>query len=223
MIRNPMNLLGASCDTSGLLGFWNFDNNTADDLTPCGNHGLIGSGAYLPIDLLDFEVFEKRGMAELKWRTASETNNDYFTIEKTSNGIDWEEVSQVKGAGNATNVNVYQLTDFYSNPGTWYYRLKQTDFDGQFTYSSVRLVRIGSSRTTTMTVYPNPTQNRVTIEGDLSFNSELKVLNMYAQDVTGHVRIDAISSNKAVVHLDFLPTGLYTFVLHGESRKIVKK
>lgn len=91
----------------------------------------------LPIELLSFTGIKEGKNNQLKWTTASEKNNDYFTIEKTIDGIEFNEIGTREGAGNSIYYNSYQLTDMNVEPVINYYRLKQTDFDGNSTYSNL--------------------------------------------------------------------------------------
>lgn len=95
----------------------------------------------LPIELLSFTGQLKDGKGILKWSTASETNNDYFTLERSMNGIDFEKIGEVQGAGNSTTILDYSFTDENPFSGINYYRLRQTDFDGAFDYSEIIALR----------------------------------------------------------------------------------
>jgi hypothetical protein len=91
----------------------------------------------LPIELLYFNGKFNGKYNELKWSTATETNNDYFTIEKSKDGINWNKVIEVDGAGNSTSTLNYTFNDYSFSNTINYYRLKQTDFDGKFKYSNI--------------------------------------------------------------------------------------
>jgi hypothetical protein len=94
----------------------------------------------LPIELLNFEGECAGNSIKLHWTTASELNNDYFTIERSTDGINFSEIGHVDGAGNSDQRLNYSFTDhtFVSNEN--YYRLKQTDFNGQFSYSKIIVI-----------------------------------------------------------------------------------
>jgi hypothetical protein len=92
---------------------------------------------HLPIELLYFKGSEYNSDNILHWSTASENNNDYFTIEKTKDGIDWEVVNREHGAGNSSNQLYYSSADENIESIINYYRLKQTDYDGKFKYSEI--------------------------------------------------------------------------------------
>ena len=96
-----------------------------------------GGAAPLPITLLYFKAILKGRDVLLSWRTASERNNDYFTIEKTLDGDSFNVIGIVKGAGNSVHPRSYDLYDFNIQQVINYYRLKQTDYDGNSTYSNL--------------------------------------------------------------------------------------
>jgi hypothetical protein len=96
--------------------------------------GGLGTVVSLPIELINFIPHVQDNWVNLKWQTASEINNDYFTIEKSKTASNWIIVTQVNGAGNSSNILSYSTTDQIPYNGISYYRLKQTDFNGQFEY-----------------------------------------------------------------------------------------
>lgn len=91
----------------------------------------------LPIELISFEGVSKSGYNHLFWKTASEFNNDYFTIEKTQDGIDFVPIANINGAGNSNIVLNYDYIDYDISNTINYYRLKQTDYDGKYEYSHI--------------------------------------------------------------------------------------
>ncbi|MDD5569693.1 MAG: hypothetical protein PHD97_00895 [Bacteroidales bacterium] len=90
----------------------------------------------MPIELLSFNAKSNKNNVMLTWSTATETNNDYFTIEKSQDGIAFSELVNISGVGNSTSIREYSYND--ENPyAITYYRLKQTDFDGKYSYSEI--------------------------------------------------------------------------------------
>lgn len=117
---------------------------SASDGNISGPAEIGGSG--LPIKLLSFDAKVNVGKVILSWITVTEINNDYFTVERSANGTEFSSVGQIAGTGNST-VNIsYSITDASPINGFSYYRLKQTDFDGRFTYSSVMPVFFSMNR-----------------------------------------------------------------------------
>lgn len=118
-----------------------------------------GGGGGLPIELLDFKAELTGDDVELTWVTATEINNDYFTLEK-SNGKEFKQIAIIPGAGNSSSTRYYSKMDYEPFAGTSYYRLKQTDYDGKFTYSNVVSVNYESANpeeeSNELIVYPNP-------------------------------------------------------------------
>jgi hypothetical protein len=109
---------GSSFPTSGLIFVW----------TP---------PEPLPIVLMSFEGLAESGYNHLFWKTASESNNDYFTIERTQDGINYKQLTNINGAGNSNTTLSYDYIDYDIENTINYYRLKQTDYDGKFEYSHV--------------------------------------------------------------------------------------
>lgn len=111
------------------------------DLNDSGNdHGLAIddftiSSIILPVTFKQVEAKRQNKNTEIFFSTASEVNNDFFTIERSSDGIVFEAVGTLQGAGNATSIQKYYFEDRDVPSGVLYYRIKQTDFDGRFDYS----------------------------------------------------------------------------------------
>lgn len=113
----------------------------------------------LPVELVSFEATAiDNTRVELIWITATEINNDYFTLERSSNGISWIEIAQINGAGNSSSELHYEYYDNEPLNGTSYYRLSQTDFNGDSETFDIKAVDITTVEEgqCVMTVYPNP-------------------------------------------------------------------
>jgi len=137
------------------------------------NNFFIGStntATSLPIVLQSFMGYAQRDRVDLKWITASELNNDYFTILRSTTGNDFEEVARIRGNGTTNQMNNYLFEDDGPAAGRNYYRLKQTDFDGKTTLSEVIIVSF-SGENSSVNIFPNP----VSISDKLSV--EIKNLN----------------------------------------------
>jgi len=123
------------CDSSGVAPTVSppnpmVDNNSggtwASTVTYCQCSGTV-----LPITLADFKAVAADDKVTVEWKTATEINNDYFTVERSADGWDYAPLMKVKGAGNSTEPLSYSINDDSPLPGTSYYRLRQTDFDGR--------------------------------------------------------------------------------------------
>lgn len=103
--------------------------------------GITGTIFNLPIELVFFGASIKgQKFTSLSWRTATERNNDYFIVQRSHDGVSWELLEKVNGAGNSVELLSYETYDFNPYPGSNYYRLKQVDFDGKSSYSEIRSV-----------------------------------------------------------------------------------
>jgi Secretion system C-terminal sorting domain len=116
----------------------------------------------LSIELLFFEVDCQQGRVLLKWATASERNNDYFTVEASNDGSIWKEIGKVNGTGNSSQPHQYAFDYVNAQNGIVYYRLKQTDYDGKFEYAPIVASSCNSSKT--IRIYPNPVSDALTLD-----------------------------------------------------------
>lgn len=110
---------------------------TTTDFSPFGIGDDGGFAALLPIELLSFQAEWKNGTALITWRTASEQNNDYMAVERSANGATFREIGRVSGARNSSSPIDYSFVDQRPNSGVNYYRLRQVDMDGSFTYHKI--------------------------------------------------------------------------------------
>ncbi len=130
-------------------------NSAVTDFSPFALATTSNSNP-LPIELVNFKAKANGKQVDLEWQTASEINNEFFTIERSIDGLNFEIVTIIEGAGNSTALLDYKSVDANPYTGTSFYRLKQTDFDGAFEYSEVRKVEIEVDGV--VNIYPNPVQ-----------------------------------------------------------------
>ena len=123
---------------------------------------LSDNASPLPVTWINFEVKCEASSMELEWTTGTEINNDYFSIEKSYNGVDYFTIGTVDGAGNSNLMNTYFFTDDQLKSPTAYYRLKQVDFNGGFDYSNV-ISALNCNEEMGLSVYPNPFKESLTI------------------------------------------------------------
>ncbi|MEM8906549.1 MAG: choice-of-anchor Q domain-containing protein [Bacteroidota bacterium] len=115
--------------------------------------GAYESAASLPVELLAFDAQFEKDRVVISWSTASEINNDFFTVERSTDGVRFQAIDRQAGANNSNSFRRYLSYDEHPAIGFNYYRLKQTDTDGSFSYSAVKAVQIQSGR---IRLYPNP-------------------------------------------------------------------
>ncbi len=129
--------------------------------TGCGDFSGAdcSEGTALPVELTGFTVSKtKDQQVQISWSTASETNCDYFRVERSSNGIDFEPLDKVQGAGTTSHPQEYAITDPDPVEGTSYYRLRQTDLNGKTeVYDMVAIsYTVTEEGECELKVYPNP-------------------------------------------------------------------
>lgn len=167
--------------------------------------------AVLPIELTYFNASSSGSTVLLTWQTASEENNDYFTIERSTDGINFENIKTLSGAGNSTTTINYSTTDNDPLTGISYYRLKQTDYNGAYSYSEIESVAFyGSLSDISFTVYPNPciTTSTITLSANgFSFN-EQTLIQIFG--LTGQLVYEqrGISSSEVIIS-QTLSQGIY--------------
>ncbi|MBC7411638.1 MAG: T9SS type A sorting domain-containing protein [Bacteroidia bacterium] len=126
------------------------------------NGPVVITNGVLPIELVFFLAKLNKDCVQLSWQTASETNNDYFSIECSVDGNTYETLQNIKGANNSISIINYSFTDSTPIRGTSYYRLKQTDYDGKYSYSNICAIEYNTSAAAfQLNVYPNPSYNNM--------------------------------------------------------------
>ncbi len=128
---------------------------TINNITEAFNY-VESNSTTLPVELLSFEANLVQSSVNLRWSTASELNNHGFFIEKSDNGLDYEQIQFVRGVGTSNIVNRYEYTDSYFSSSA-FYRLTQLDFDGSSESFKSIYVQHSSEQ---IKIYPNPVVNQ---------------------------------------------------------------
>jgi len=126
------------------------------DLSSFSDFGIGFGNILLPVELLSFTAALNENVVDLDWTTASESNSDFFTLERSGDASNFTFLTNVKGAGTSTGRLDYHRVDEHPLQGTSYYRLKQTDLDGSFRYSQIEPISINGANVD-VAVIPNPT------------------------------------------------------------------
>lgn len=183
----------------------------------CSSPGTCSStfSSPLPVTLVKFDVTITEFGAKIEWITATETNNDFFTIEKSENAKFWTEVGKVDGAGNS-NLNInYSFIDIDVKSGTTYYRVKQTDYNGEYSYSDIKAVNY---KKTDVSVYPNPVKDVLNIT-TIQENLRVKVISTFGQII--------YEGNSTTIDSSNWPKGFYSVNIIDDneiiySTKVIK-
>lgn len=214
---------GASYDDIGTVsdGVANeavYDGSSTWQQTGTATVGSTNGADPLPIELLSFNVKPKNNSVEINWATATEVNNDFFTIERSEDGIYFTAISTIDGSGNSTWLINYSNTDNNPINGISYYRLKQTDFDENFTFSAIKAVFFDKKQDENVIIYPNPTKDNLTIRLNNSFEEgsiEIIIYSAYSQVVLKQLINNF--SQEATILTNTLSKGTYIICITSKS------
>ncbi len=180
----------------------------------------FGSGSFnnpLPIELVFFDAYPSDKEVKLDWTTATELNNDFFTIERSSDAVHFERIGFVNGNRNSAVEISYSFIDDAPLIGTSYYRLRQTDFDGQF--EIYPMVPVTMEEPIDLLVYPNPALEKVTIEAVGKGEKLIRLLNFSGVEI-----ISKRTSDQTVeFNIADLVAGLYVVEVSNGSTVQFKK
>jgi hypothetical protein len=226
---NPFSEVNGAVTATGLtVGhdyYMMIDGNGGDicDFIIGASHGVV----VLPITLTNFEVNCNNGLPELNWTTSSETNNDYFIVQKSEDGKIFEDIEIVNGAGNsALELNYSLIDDASLNEDINYYRLKQVDFDGKFAYSHIVASSCYDINSPAASIYPNPAQNNLTFTYTNSnkFKSNLHVLIINAiGEIVLQRSFNSASYIKENINIENLSNGIYNIMFTSNSTQEIHK
>ena len=142
-------------------------------------------------------------IVDFEWKTKSETNNHHFTIERSTDGITWEVVAEIAGAGTTTQEHLYTYTDYTAPEGMVYYGLRQTDYDGQGDVSKIVSVFNASEISSpSVIIYPNPTCCYIVLQS----SENVYVNGLYSSNYT---IIKNYSIAYDVIQVNELTAGVY--------------
>ena len=184
----------------------------------------------LPVELLSFSGnCENNNSVKLNWATASEKNNNYFTLERgkeTKEGekIEWENIGTVKGAGNSSAIRNYTFIDQFETwnlkQETFYYRLKQTDFDGKSETFNPIAVNPCSEKIKCPLIFPNPSSGILTIK-NISEEAEVQVHNIMGEKIFSvHLSEE---ENFFTVNLSEQQNGMYFISMNDDTKMCNQK
>lgn len=197
----------------------------------CGNDFAIDDikfatcpqGGPLPVDFLNLTATQKGAGVSVNWSTASESNNKYFDVEKSTDGSTWTTLSSLNGAGNSSTVKSYAAYDAKPVAGFNYYRIKQVDTDQRFKYSTVAKVKINIEKTG-ISVLTNPFVNNITVDF-LSNNNQ--IVSVRLSDVSGKIistekwKLVRGSSRLSLNNVSNLQKGMYIFSVTDDNGAVI--
>ena len=170
----------------------------------------------LPVELISFSGKNRSGMNELQWITAGEMNNDYFTLQRSAYGNNWETIAKIHGAGISNTQKVYSFTDMNPLTSANYYRLIQTDFDGTMTVAGKIMVFAGEKH--------NDLTVRYMHDGTVEISFQQGVTGLiYLYNSVGQLLKQAETGRVFRMSSEEYPRGTYIVRCMDENRSVTKK
>ena len=166
----------------------------------------------LAITLTNFDATSIDGAVMLEWSTENETNNDFFSIEHSVDGRDFTELNTIVGAGTSAEKLNYEYKHADAVSGINYYRLKQVDFDGRYSYTDVKSVDVKS--TNTISVLPTLVSNEMKVRLSENLKDDAQI-NIY--DITGQLVVETLmnrDNNNLDLNVSSLNSGTYFLILN---------
>jgi len=199
--------------------------NEIDMIIPIGAGGFNGCQV-LPIELLFFEANPSGKTVILNWRTATESNSHYFKVERSHDGKVWERVGLKKAAGYSLLTINYNTTDETPYAGQSYYRLKQTDLDGTFTYSEIVSVKM-AGQPSRLKVYPNPLNGNQLYVWHIGTPGDEIIISLY-NAVGEQMHYEQVKLSNRTLNYKFelemeAPSGFYIVMFKTPSGIIMEK
>ena len=224
-VNVPSSVIGGSiCTGTGSGSVQSLSSTGTNTPVTFGSLKTSGGDA-LPVTLISFNAVPDNKVVLTNWQTASQINNDYFTVERSANGNDFMPIATVKGAGTSNSPLSYDFTDESPLAGVSYYRLGQTDYDGHTTESPIVAVDMAQNIGVTssgFTVFPNPATDQVSIYLiNPSASSVINVYNVlgalvYTTTYIGNQQINIPTGGK-------LTPGIYTVSVGTDTNEINQK
>lgn len=247
--NTPNSVVASSgCECLYLLGNITLNNNLSNtpELHVCdapggtqSGGGTWGSATYhpnctscssaLPIELSEFTANPRDNYVELYWKTATQINNDYFVVEKSKDAQNWQQLVIVKGAGTSYTTLEYLEIDPQPYEGINYYRLKQVDFDGNYSYSQIVAVKFSKQIATggEPVLFPNPIAagETLNIQFPANYMEVLVVLrDMMGKEVFSKVIVFEENNLLYAIPLDKeLPSGMYLVIASSHRNTLFSK
>ena len=181
----------------------------------------------LPVNLISFDAKYNKPDVGMNWSTAQEKNFSHFVIEQSTDGVNFNQLAVVFGAGESDTKKDYSYTDktLGGRKGLVYYRLKSVDNDGKFEYSSVRIIRLGEEmKGIVLSTYPNPAVNELKVTIPAVWQS--KVATYEVVNTNGQVARRVVTGNSSqteTINVSSLAPGFYIVKVTCEGQTALQK
>ncbi len=216
-LDNAFDLDGSSStDTKGPTNGQSPTSFPNDDNSTTSERDWREALSTLPVSLISFDAELIGNDVELRWATASEIDNDYFTVQRSIDNVNFDDVKKIGGNGNSNIIIQYSTYDMDVPRSVLYYRLKQVDFDGTTTYSDVRVVK--NSGDNELLIYPNPSNGIFNIETS-------EPINIIVSSISGRIieKYQYSKNSKNKLNLSDIAKGVYILTIFSENSTINKR
>jgi hypothetical protein len=238
--------VGSASAINAGLGFTmaNGDNDNMVEFRVHGSEGIPevanfyqnGPGAYyanmatfktasspLPVKLRSLDAsIQSDGGVHLDWVTETEINNDYFEVQRSTDGVSWETITRVTGAGNSTATKHYTQTDPSPVAPVSYYRLRQVDYNKKAEYSTIQRVEVGTLEKE-IHVYPNPSVEWLYIDAPEAYLKNISIVSIAGVEVGSQIPDVVKRDNGVSVNVSSLQPGLYILRTGQDAVKFYKR
>lgn len=225
-MQNGAGLIYKNTETGG---------DMADQLHPNANgyakmakvwfDAIMTTRVVLPVELMEFKAINSQMEVQLNWSTAMEQDNSHFVVERMLEGQPFAAVGTVAGAGNSSSLLRYSYADANAPTGQLYYRLKQVDEDGTYSYSNIIAVSRAVATKIFTKIYPNPTEGAESVDISATGFAEGCSVDITLRDAMGrnlhHQTVKAGTQGEVTTKVrlpDALDKGMYIWELRGAGR-----
>ena len=215
IISKDCSFLVPSCDNYTVtLTAW---TNPSGSGTSCTDPAPVIAPIILPVDFGDLNLKLHNSNLRLIWNTFSEINNDRFEIERSFEGRGFEKIGEVKGATDSNTEKVYSFDDHLVDQGVYYYRIRQVDLDGKFSFSDMKSIYF--NKESRFNVYPNPANAFINISN--AETGKFLILNMSGQTVKEII----VNNDNYKIDISDLESGLYFIsnIERTQAQRFIKK
>ncbi len=192
---------------------WKIGSLIADNTTGTSPAGFKAFSS-LPVNFTSFYVSKSGENIQLTWSTDKEINNSHFDVERSFDGLDWQKVAVVDGAGTSSNVNNYIYHDKNFANSVVYYRLRQVDIDGGFVYSSIKTIRMNEA-VSAVRIYGSNKNVVIDLNTSMKNNLVVSVVNTNGQVISKQTITNP--SYRININVHTAPTG--TYIVHVTDNK----
>ncbi len=166
---------------------------------------VMNNGIALPVELVSFDAVAASAKVLLNWKTSAELNSSYFTVERSTDGKNWESIQTVESTNNSSSISEYSAADNSPVNGLAFYRLKQTDVNGTATILNA-IQPVNFTPAISISVYPNPAADAFSIEADQISDAVVSMTDCMGKTVTVP---SEVSGNSMSFNTSELPNGIY--------------